>query len=219
MPSADRDLPQLLGDARRWFDEALLAALEEAGASHVSPTQVGLFSVLDEDGTTVSELARRMGVTRQAAHQAAHGLVKLGLLEQAPDPASARRRLIQRTPEGQHVHQCASLALERLEETLAERIGQGSVAALRAALEAPWGPVTPSGPVRNSDGGTTFPGASRCSDSFEQYGHALAAAHAQGGVAEAAAGHLLPVEQGGDEPPQPCHAEGRCCQLVGRGAG
>lgn len=141
MHPADRDLPQLLGGARRWFDEALLAALQETPGSQVSLTQLGLFSVLDEGGTTVSELARRMGVTRQTAHQAAHGLVDLGLLEQVPDPASARRRLIRRTPEGQRAHQRASLVLERLEETLAERIGRDAVAALRSALEAPWGPV------------------------------------------------------------------------------
>lgn len=141
MHPADRNLPQLLGGARRWFDEALLAALQEAPGAHVSLTQLGLFSVLDEDGTTVSELARRMGVTRQTAHQAAHGLVDLGLLEQVPDPASAQRRLIRRTPEGQRAHQRASLVLERLEETLSERIGRDAVAALRCALEAPWGPV------------------------------------------------------------------------------
>ncbi|CAM5265249.1 hypothetical protein STENM36S_07247 [Streptomyces tendae] len=147
MHPADRNLPQLLGDARRWFDEALLAALDEAGASHVSLTQLGLFSVLDEDGTTVSELARRMGVTRQTAHQAVHGLVHLGLLEQAPDPASARRRLIRRTPKGRRAHRQANLVLERLEEALAERIGRDTVAALRAALEAPWGPAPTHGPA------------------------------------------------------------------------
>ncbi|MFE9707444.1 MarR family winged helix-turn-helix transcriptional regulator [Streptomyces sp. NPDC005930] len=146
MHTGDRNLPQLLGDARRWFDEALLAALEAAGASQVSLTQLGLFSVLDEDGTTVSELARRMGVTRQTAHQAVHGLVHLGLLEQAPDPASARRRLIRRTPSGRRAHQEANLVLERLEGTLAERIGSDAVGALRAALEAPWGPVPAPGP-------------------------------------------------------------------------
>jgi DNA-binding MarR family transcriptional regulator len=150
MHPADRNLPQLLGDARRWFDEALLAALDEAGASQVSPTQLGLFSVLDEDGTTVSELARRMGVTRQTAHQAVHGLVHLGLLEQAPDPASARRRLIRRTLEGQRAHERADLVLRRLEETLAERIGRDTVAALRAALEAPWGPAPTQGPGAGS---------------------------------------------------------------------
>ncbi|MBP2407040.1 MarR family winged helix-turn-helix transcriptional regulator [Streptomyces syringium] len=143
MPSTRRNLPQLFSDARRWFDEGLLAALEAAGATPVSPTQVQLFAVLDDHGTTVSELARRMGVTRQTAHQAVHGLVGVGLLEQIPDPASARRRLIRRTEEGERAHHQAGAILERLEEQLAERISRQAVDALRAALETPWGPPPP----------------------------------------------------------------------------
>ncbi|MEU6992433.1 MarR family winged helix-turn-helix transcriptional regulator [Streptomyces sp. NPDC046465] len=135
-----RNLPQLLGEARRWFEEGLLAAMEAAGATPVSPTQVQLFAVLDDEGTTVSELARRMGVTRQTAHQAVHGLVGAGLLAQVPDPASARQRLIRRTGEGERAHGAAGAVLARMEQRLAERIGGASVDALRAALEAPWGP-------------------------------------------------------------------------------
>ncbi|MFM9370509.1 MarR family winged helix-turn-helix transcriptional regulator [Streptomyces sp. Da 82-17] len=139
MSAAGRHLPQLLGEARRWFEEALLDALARAGAEPVSPTQAAVFAALDEDGTTVSELARRMGVTRQTTHQAVHGLITLGLLEQSPDPASARRRLIRRTPSGERAHEQAVRTLARLEEVLAERIGPDQVAALRAALEAEWG--------------------------------------------------------------------------------
>ncbi|MET9548663.1 MarR family winged helix-turn-helix transcriptional regulator [Streptomyces sp. NPDC006627] len=140
MPPTQRDLPQLLGDARRWCEEGLFAAMAAAGETPVSPTQVQLCSVLDEEGTTVSELARRMGVTRQTAHQAVHGLVAAGILEQVPDPASARQRLIRRTPEGERAHRLAKAALARIEEQLAARIGEDLAAALRAALEAPWGP-------------------------------------------------------------------------------
>ncbi|WP_093799262.1 MarR family winged helix-turn-helix transcriptional regulator [Streptomyces sp. Wb2n-11] len=147
MNATGRDLPRLLGDARRWFEDALLATLEEAGAVPVSPTQVRLFAVLDEQGTTVSELARRMGVTRQTAHQAVHGLVADGLLEQVPDPASARQRLIRRTPEGERAHHRAGVILGRLEEELAARIGREAVDALRAALEAPWGRPSPLDPA------------------------------------------------------------------------
>ncbi|MER7394549.1 MarR family winged helix-turn-helix transcriptional regulator [Streptomyces sp. NPDC000151] len=136
-----RNLPQLLGEARNWFEQALLTAMSETDGDTppVSPTQLQLFAVLDEDGTTVSELARRMGVTRQTAHQAVHSLVAAGLLEQAPHPASARQRLIRRTPQGTRAHRRALRVLERLEEELAERIGRGTVDALRAALEMPWG--------------------------------------------------------------------------------
>ncbi|WP_327358544.1 MarR family winged helix-turn-helix transcriptional regulator [Streptomyces sp. NBC_01304] len=137
--STRRSLPQLLGEARRWFEDGLLSALEAAGATPVSPTQVQLFAVLDDAGTTVSELARRMAVTRQTAHQAVHGLVAAGLLEQIPDPSSARQRLIRRTPEGQRAHRAAELILEQLEDELARRIGREPVDALRAALETPWG--------------------------------------------------------------------------------
>ncbi|AYG79818.1 hypothetical protein DWB77_01936 [Streptomyces hundungensis] len=145
MQSTRRNLPQLLGDARRWFEEGLLAALEAAGATPVSPTQAQLFAVLDDQGTTVSELARRMGVTRQTAHQAVHGLVATGLLQQVPDPASARQRLIRRTSEGERAHRQAGIILDRLEAQLAERIGQEAVDALRATLETPWGrPPSPS---------------------------------------------------------------------------
>ncbi|MFJ4693105.1 MarR family winged helix-turn-helix transcriptional regulator [Streptomyces sp. NPDC088766] len=146
MDAGRRSLPQLLGEARRWFDDALLTALEADGAEPVSSTQLQLFAVLDERGTTVSELARRMGVTRQTAHKAVHTLVALGLLEQVPHPASARQLLIRRTPAGRRAHDRATAVLDAFERTLAERIGARSVRELRAVLEMPWGePPVPSG--------------------------------------------------------------------------
>ncbi|WP_327668608.1 MULTISPECIES: MarR family winged helix-turn-helix transcriptional regulator [unclassified Streptomyces] len=134
-----RDLPQLLGDARRWFEDGLLAALEAQGVAPITHTQMQLFAMLDADGTTVSELARRMGVTRQTVHQAVRTLIDDGLLEQAPDPASARQRLVRRTAEGRRAHERARRALDGLEARLAERIGEEALGGLRAALEAPWG--------------------------------------------------------------------------------
>ncbi|WP_425839464.1 MarR family winged helix-turn-helix transcriptional regulator [Streptomyces fractus] len=139
MSQGRRDLPQLLGDARRWFEDGLLAELEAQGVAPISPTQVQLFAMLDAAGTTVSELARRMGVTRQTVHQAVRALVEDGLLEQVPDPASARQRLVRRTAEGRRAHERARRALDGLEARLAERIGEEALSALRAALEAPWG--------------------------------------------------------------------------------
>lgn len=133
------NLPQLLTEAKRWFDDALLASMRAAGERPVTVGQAAVFAALDEEGTTVSELARRMGVTRQTAHQAVHALIGMGLLEQAPDPASARSRLIRPTPEGARVHRRAQGALGVIEGVLAERIGADAVGALRAALTVPMG--------------------------------------------------------------------------------
>ncbi|WP_336317773.1 MarR family winged helix-turn-helix transcriptional regulator [Streptomyces lavendofoliae] len=132
-------LPQLLIEARRWFDEALRESMRAAGEEPVTAAQGAVFATLDDGGTTISELARRVGVTRQTAHQAVHGLIAMGLLEQIPDPASARNRLIRTTAEGARVHRRALATLEVLEDRLAARIGQDAVTGLRAALTAPWG--------------------------------------------------------------------------------
>ncbi|MEU1042958.1 MarR family winged helix-turn-helix transcriptional regulator [Streptomyces sp. NPDC005551] len=134
------NLPQLLTEAKRWFDDALMASMESAGEQPVSTAQASVFAMLDAEGTTVSELARRIGVTRQTVHQAVHGLIAMGLLQQVPDPGSARRRLIRTTAEGQRVHERAQAAIGVIESALADRIGGAGADALRQALTADWGP-------------------------------------------------------------------------------
>ncbi|WP_228973322.1 MarR family winged helix-turn-helix transcriptional regulator [Streptomyces sp. DH12] len=139
MATPARNLPQLLTEARRWFDDALVASMRAAGEQPVTVGQAAVFAALDEEGTTVSELARRMGVTRQSAHQAVHALIGMGLLEQAPDPASARSRLIRPTAGGARAHRRAQDTLAVIEAVLAQRIGADAVGALREALTAPMG--------------------------------------------------------------------------------
>ncbi|MFF8596907.1 MarR family winged helix-turn-helix transcriptional regulator [Streptomyces sp. NPDC015220] len=133
------NLPQLFSEARRWFEDALFASMEAAGEQPVTTAQASVFAMLDTDGTTVSELARRMGVTRQTAHQAVHGLIGMELLEQVPDPGSARRRLIRTTAEGRRVHERAQATIAVIESVLAERIGAADVRSLRLGLTADWG--------------------------------------------------------------------------------
>lgn len=137
--AASPNMPMLLTGAKRWFEEALFTSMRAAGEQPVTSAQGMVFANLDAGGTTVAELARRMGVTRQTAHQAVHGLVGMGLLEQRPDPASGRNRLIVMTAEGERVHGRAQATLGVIEGVLAERVGADAVAALRTALTLPWG--------------------------------------------------------------------------------
>ncbi|MGX5185941.1 MarR family winged helix-turn-helix transcriptional regulator [Streptomyces avermitilis] len=139
MTGSAKNLPQLFLEAKRWFDDALLASMRAAGEQPVSIAQGAVFAVLDDEGTSISELARRIGITRQTAHQAVHGLIGMGLLEQVPDPASARSSLVRTTAEGTRVHQRAQTALALIEQVLADRIGADAATALRRALSEPWG--------------------------------------------------------------------------------
>ncbi|MGC9378890.1 MarR family winged helix-turn-helix transcriptional regulator [Streptomyces sp. MH13] len=139
MTETAQNMPLLLAGAKRWFDDALMASMRAAGEQPLSSAQGQVLALLDAEGTTVAELARRLGVTRQTAHQAVHGMVGLGLLEQVPDPTSARNRLIRITAEGTRVHQRAQATLDVIENVLADRIGAARAAALRTALSLPRG--------------------------------------------------------------------------------
>lgn len=137
-------LGQLLLRRFRWFDESLRSTLLERGWPHVTPAQSMVFAVIDEAGTSTADLARRIGVTRQAVHQTVKDLEALGLVEQISNPSDGRVRLVRLSEAGAANVQAAFLAFVDIERQLGERIGSQRVSQLRSALNADWG--TP-GPV------------------------------------------------------------------------
>ncbi len=139
LPSNAAPLGQLLLKAFRWFDESLRATLVARGWPEMSAAQSMVFAVLDQDGTSTAELARRIGVSRQAVHQTVKDLEALGLVEQVPEPGDGRVRLVRLTTQGRANVAAALGAFIDLEAELARRIGVGHAAGLRRALEAEWG--------------------------------------------------------------------------------
>ena len=78
--------------ARLWNEQAMLRMqrrFPQARAAHTS-----LLPHLDWDGTRITDLAQRMGVTKQAASQLVQDMVRLGMLELRPDPSDGRARRV-----------------------------------------------------------------------------------------------------------------------------
>ncbi|HEV2814246.1 MAG TPA: MarR family transcriptional regulator [Solirubrobacteraceae bacterium] len=131
-------LPAQLLAGVKWFEAGLLARLEAEGWSIRAPHS-HLFAHLDLDtGTRPSELARRMGVTRQAVHQTVGELRELGLVE-LEDAGGGTKRVVL-TDRGRENVAAARAAFADLERELARRIGAKHVTALREALGRDWGP-------------------------------------------------------------------------------
>lgn len=131
----------LLGGVR-WFDESLQSLLEAEGFPRASRTQSMLLGSIDiEGGTSASELARRVGVTRQAVHQEVRRLADLGLLEQRPDPDNRAAKRVCLTDYGLAATRAALKAIQQIEQTLAERLGARRLSQLRRTLFADWGPA------------------------------------------------------------------------------
>ncbi len=139
----------LLMRAFRWFEDGLLIQLDAAGWSGARRPHSAIFGHLDREGTTESELARRIGITRQSVHQTVSELRAMGLVELLPCPANRSAKLVVLTPHGREQVRAALTAFAALEAELAARLGEGAVRDLRRILESDWGP--PVGEQTTSD--------------------------------------------------------------------
>ena len=88
-----------LRDAWAHFNAELLAGIHgRYPSATVAMNQVMI--LIDADGSTVAELARRAGMTKQAMAESVNNLEAIGLVERAPHPGDRRAKLVHLTEEG-----------------------------------------------------------------------------------------------------------------------
>ncbi|MCI0543324.1 MAG: MarR family transcriptional regulator [Actinobacteria bacterium] len=132
-------LAQLLLRRFRWLDDALRESLEASGWPAITPAQSMVFANLSPEGSTATELAARIGVTRQAVQQTIAGLVREGLLEAAGPGADRRERTVRLTALGAQNVTAALAVFSGIEARLEQQLGERPMRVLRATLAADWG--------------------------------------------------------------------------------
>lgn len=133
------NLGALLVRAFRWFEDGLASDPDTAHLPRLSGSQFMTLASLDGGGTSIAELARRVGVTRQAMHQQIGEMEKAALVELVDSPTDRRVKLVKLSLLGRTLDQKAAQAITELEKELARRIGKAAVSDLRAILAADWG--------------------------------------------------------------------------------
>lgn len=136
-PAVSPGLGPLLFECARLLDEIAQAEVNrEAGARVLTPALVRLLPHLSVDGVRPTDLARRIDVSKQAVGQALADLAGRGFVEQVPDPADGRGRLVRLTRDGVAAFEHGRGVLAFYERAMAERLGRPKVETLRATLEA-----------------------------------------------------------------------------------
>jgi DNA-binding MarR family transcriptional regulator len=126
-------LAQLLFAAARLYNERALARVQKrAPQARLAHTQ--LFPHIDLDGTRATDLAARVGITKQAVGQLVDELVALGLLERQDDPRDRRAQLIRFTDEGLAELVRGFDVLDGIERELGKLVGAATLARLRRDL-------------------------------------------------------------------------------------
>lgn len=126
---------QLLLKCARLLDERAVARVNQAGPQpKLRPAHTRLLPHIDVEGTRLTELARRLGITKQAVGQLVDDLVQSEVLELAPDPTDGRARLVRFTPKGVAAISHGLGVLNEIEAELAHRIGAQRMRAFHETL-------------------------------------------------------------------------------------
>ncbi|MGW0324732.1 MarR family winged helix-turn-helix transcriptional regulator [Nocardia sp. NPDC003183] len=110
------------------------AALRAQGLTEVRPVHLRVFAALGLDARRVTQIAERLGTTKQTVGPIVDELVALGYLQRRADTNDARAKLVELTPAGRHVAEAALRAAEAIDERLADRVGAARLAECRATL-------------------------------------------------------------------------------------
>ncbi|MEV6110823.1 MarR family transcriptional regulator [Streptomyces sp. NPDC051940] len=151
-PLERSELTFLLGMAFQLVLSEFVSRLDAAGYADLRPVHGLVFQTLRDSGATSSELAERLGVTKQAAGQIIDDLEKRGYVERRPHPAGGRRKLVVLTEKARDHLAVAGRTLHALETQLATQLHEAGHELPRTELAAlirtlagdtlpPWRPV------------------------------------------------------------------------------
>lgn len=128
---------QLLFKAARLANEQALsrvAATAPAGA-RVRPAHTALFPHLDFEGIRLTDLAAKVGVTKQAVGQLVDDLAALGMVERVSDPDDSRAKRIRFSRRGYGALMHGLGVLVQIQNTLAAAVGARRMRALHETLQ------------------------------------------------------------------------------------
>ena len=116
-------LPLLLAGAFRAQVDDLHVALERYGHGGARPVHGFALQAIGPHGATISELGRRLGVSKQAAAKTANSLEQVGYVVRQADPDDARATVLVRSARGEEMLALSAKVFEELRGAWASQLG------------------------------------------------------------------------------------------------
>jgi DNA-binding MarR family transcriptional regulator len=133
-PLQDAELTLLLGLAFQVVIAEFVRRLDEKGYADLRPAHGIIFQELRNGGATGTELAKRLGVTKQAVSQILTELEQHGYVQRTEHPNGGRWRLVVLTDKALDHLAVAGPVLHQLESELAAQLDDADLTELRAKL-------------------------------------------------------------------------------------
>lgn len=130
-----QNIGRLFQRAARMYSETALDKVIAHGHEGLTVYHTALISNLDVDGTRITTLADRAGISKQAMGQLVNDLEQRGYVKREPDPADKRATLIQFTDLGWTFLQDAFEIKKEIEAEYATILGEDGMKTLRQLLD------------------------------------------------------------------------------------
>ena len=141
MVQLPRSTFELLFRAARLVNERAVARMQQAGATRLRLAHTSLLPHITDAGVRQTELADKLGVTKQAIGPLIDDLEHEGIVERIADPSDARAKLVRWTAKGRRALRHGIGVLAELEAELATEVGARRLAELADTLEAMIGAI------------------------------------------------------------------------------
>ena len=135
LPSRPINTAVLMREAFTALNSVVLRRLAAEGHVAVRTAHGAVFQFLDDDGTTVSTLAERAGVSKQAMADLVVHLESHGYVTRQPDPSDGRAKLVLLTGRGREIMDIATETVPAIEKQLADLVGERRLVQLRRDLK------------------------------------------------------------------------------------
>ena len=130
-----RPLPALLTQARDITTSLLHRRLAEEGFEGVRYRHGSVFRFIDPEGSRLTALAERSGLSKQAIGGLVDELARLDYVERTADPVDGRAKIIRLTERGVQAQVAADRILRDIERRWVRHFGRAEIAELRRTLE------------------------------------------------------------------------------------
>ena len=119
----------------QWVREQMYEGIVAAGYDDLNAAHIGLWRYPGLEGLRPSQLADRVGITKQSVNDLLAHLEQHGYLLRVPDSADGRARVIQLTSKGRRLERTIYAQAEAAELRVAEILGPQRFAQLHSSLK------------------------------------------------------------------------------------
>ena len=132
------NLKQLLIARNDWLSSEIFKGAKAAGYGSLTESEARLLAHMAGKPMSMSELARRLSISRQAVHKTVAELESRGVLEVQNDPQRGNSKLVIYTAKGKELNATGVKIIAQIEARIAEQIGAKDLETLKRILALNW---------------------------------------------------------------------------------